>query len=95
VGIVTWALWGLFVGLFARLLMPGRRRVGIVLTVILGIAGSVVGGLVATEVLGIGDAGEFGFGSFVVAVLASTALLAAYDRVSRMLPDRDRERPER
>jgi uncharacterized membrane protein YeaQ/YmgE (transglycosylase-associated protein family) len=90
-GIVTWAVWGLFVGIFARILKPGRQGVGIVLTIVLGVVGSLVGGFVATELLGIADADEFDFGSFVIAVAASVLLLAVYDRVDRMLPDRDRK----
>ena len=90
-GIVTWAVWGLFVGIFARILKPGRQGVGIVLTIVLGVVGSLIGGFVATELLGIADADEFDFGSFVIAVAASVLLLAVYDRVDRMLPDRDRK----
>jgi uncharacterized membrane protein YeaQ/YmgE (transglycosylase-associated protein family) len=89
-GILAWALWGLFVGIFARLLLPGRQRVGIALTILLGVVGSLLGGFLATEGLGIADADEFDFGSFVIAVGTSVALLAIFDRVSRMLPDRRR-----
>jgi uncharacterized membrane protein YeaQ/YmgE (transglycosylase-associated protein family) len=92
VGILTWAVWGLFVGAIARLLLPGRHRLGIVLTIVIGVAGSVMGGLVATEVLDIADNDEFDFGSFLIAVAGSVVLLAAYDRINRMLPDRERER---
>jgi uncharacterized membrane protein YeaQ/YmgE (transglycosylase-associated protein family) len=91
VGIFTWVVWGLFVGIFARLLKPGSHRVGIVLTIVLGITGSLIGGFVATEWLNIADSDEFDFGSFIIAVAASVLLLAVYDRVSRMLPDRDRK----
>jgi uncharacterized membrane protein YeaQ/YmgE (transglycosylase-associated protein family) len=93
-GIVTWAVWGLFVGIFARILKPGSHRVGIVLTVVLGVVGSLIGGFVATELLGIADADEFDFGSFIIAVAASVLLLAVYERVDRMLPDRDRKQLE-
>ena len=94
-GIVTWAVWGLFVGIFARLLKPGRQRVGIILTIVLGIVGSLAGGFLATEVLGIADFDDFDFGSFIIAVGASVLLLAGYDRVDRMLPDRDRKELDR
>jgi uncharacterized membrane protein YeaQ/YmgE (transglycosylase-associated protein family) len=94
VGIVTWAVWGLFVGIFARLLKPGRQRVGILLTIVLGVVGSLAGGFLATEVLGIADFDDFDFGSFIIAVGTSVLLLAAYDRVDRMLPDRDRKEIE-
>jgi uncharacterized membrane protein YeaQ/YmgE (transglycosylase-associated protein family) len=92
VGIVTWAVWGLFVGIIARVLLPGRRRIGIVLTIALGIVGSIVGGLVATQLLDIADSDEFDLGSFLIAVVASVVLLAVYERIDRILPDRKREK---
>jgi uncharacterized membrane protein YeaQ/YmgE (transglycosylase-associated protein family) len=97
VGIVTWAVWGLFVGVVARLLLPGRQRLGIVLTLIFGVAGSILGGLVATEVLGIADSDEFDFGSFLIAVAGSVALLAVFERLNRLTPEgrkKERERRE-
>ena len=94
-GILTWVLWGLFVGLFARMLKPGRQRIGIVLTIVLGIVGSLIGGFVATQWLDIADANDFDFGSFLIAVGASVLLLAIYNRVDRLLPDRKREELER
>jgi uncharacterized membrane protein YeaQ/YmgE (transglycosylase-associated protein family) len=68
VGILAWVVWGLFVGAIARLLLPGRQRLGIIWTIVLGVAGSVLGGLLATEVLNIADSDEFDFGSFLIAV---------------------------
>jgi uncharacterized membrane protein YeaQ/YmgE (transglycosylase-associated protein family) len=94
-GILTWALWGLFVGVIARLLLPRRRRLGIMLTIVLGIVGSLVGGLVATQWLDIADTDEFDFGSFLIAVGTSVVLLAVYERIDRMLPDRTREGRDR
>ena len=94
-GIVTWIVWGLFVGIFARLLKPGRQRVGILLTIVLGVVGSLAGGFLATQVLGIADFDDFDFGSFIIAVATSVLLLAIYDRVDRTLPDRDRKELQR
>ena len=91
-GVLSWVVWGLFVGVIARLLLPGRQRLGIVLTIVLGIVGSLVGGFVATEALGVADTDDFDFGSFLLAVGASVLLLAIFDRVQRALPDRRRER---
>jgi uncharacterized membrane protein YeaQ/YmgE (transglycosylase-associated protein family) len=88
VGILTWVIWGLFVGALARLLLPGRQRLGIALTIVLGVVGSLLGGFLATEVLNIGDSNDADFGSFVIAVATSVLLLAVFERVSRMLPDR-------
>ena len=85
-GVVTWVVWGLFVGVIARALKPGRRRLGLGLTVVLGIVGSLIGGFIATQVLDIADVNDFDFGSFLIAVLTSVGLLAVYERVDRMLP---------
>ena len=90
--ILSWAVWGLFVGLIARLLLPGRHRIGLVLTLVLGIGGSLLGGVIATQWLDIADTDEFDFGSFLIAVATSVLLLAIAERVDRLLPDRERRR---
>ena len=50
-GIVSWVFWGLFVGAIARLLLPGRQSIGIIWTILLGVAGSVLGGFLALAVI--------------------------------------------
>jgi uncharacterized membrane protein YeaQ/YmgE (transglycosylase-associated protein family) len=90
-GVLSWAVWGLVVGAFARLLKPGRQRIGLWLTILLGIAGSILGGLLATKALDIADSDEFDLGSFFIAVATSIVILAVWERVDRMLPDRRRE----
>jgi uncharacterized membrane protein YeaQ/YmgE (transglycosylase-associated protein family) len=44
--IVSWALCGLIVGFIARLLVPGRRSLGLLRTILLGVVGAFVGGLI-------------------------------------------------
>jgi uncharacterized membrane protein YeaQ/YmgE (transglycosylase-associated protein family) len=82
-GIISWAIWGLFVGLLARLVLPGRQPIGLLWTVLLGVAGSLIGGFLATEVFEIADNDEFDFGSFLIAVGTSALLLWAYIRYAR------------
>jgi uncharacterized membrane protein YeaQ/YmgE (transglycosylase-associated protein family) len=77
-GIISWLVWGLFVGLLARGLTPGRQAIGCWWTIALGIAGSAIGGLVATKLLHIGNTSSFGFGNFVIAVATSVALLVLW-----------------
>jgi uncharacterized membrane protein YeaQ/YmgE (transglycosylase-associated protein family) len=90
-GIISWIIWGLFVGAIARLLLPGRQAIGILWTIGLGIAGSIIGGLIATELLDIGDSDDFDFGSFLIAVGASVLLLSIATRfIGR---GEERERP--
>lgn len=90
--VVSWVVWGLFVGAFARLLVPGRQGIGLVWTVLLGVCGSVLGGIVATRVLHVGNSDRFDFGSFAIAVVVSALLLGVVERVNRALPDRRRNR---
>ncbi len=72
---IGFIVFGLIVGLLARLLLPGRQRIGLALTLLLGVLGSVIGGTVASA-LGTGDIWELNFLGAVVAVLASVGLLA-------------------
>lgn len=70
---------GLVIGLLARLLLPGRQRIGLLWTLGLGVLGSVIGGVVANAI-GSGDIMELNVFGFVVAVIAAVALLAAAER---------------
>ena len=82
-GILSWLIWGVVVGAVARLLLSGRQPIGLLWTMLLGIAGSLVGGFIATNVLNISDSDEFDFGSFLIAVGTSFLLLLLYVRVER------------
>lgn len=83
---------GLIIGALARLLLPGRQRIGLLFTLLLGVIGSVIGGSVA-NLIGAGDIFELNFVGFVVAVLASLGLLAVADRAG-LGAGRDRRRLE-
>lgn len=93
-GVISWLVWGLFVGLFARVVNPGRQAIGCWWTIALGIVGSLLGGFIATQLLHIGDTNKFDFGSFLIAVAASALLLAIWERIERtraIRRGRDRE----
>jgi uncharacterized membrane protein YeaQ/YmgE (transglycosylase-associated protein family) len=81
--IISWAIWGLFVGGIARLLRSGRQPIGIGWTMILGVVGSLIGGFVATDVLHIADHDHFDLGSFLIAVATSFLLLALWEPYER------------
>ncbi len=66
---------GLVIGVLARLLLPGRQRIGVAMTLLLGVGGAVIGGVVASA-LGTGEIFELNFLGFVVAVLAAVGLVA-------------------
>ena len=65
---------GLIIGALARLIKPGDQNLGIVTTLLLGLAGSVIGGLVANA-LGTGDIFELNVLGFVVAVISAVILI--------------------
>ncbi|MBA3327892.1 MAG: GlsB/YeaQ/YmgE family stress response membrane protein [Solirubrobacterales bacterium] len=66
---------GLIIGLLARLLLPGRQRIGLVWTLVIGVIGSVIGGTVANAI-GSGDIFELNVLGFVMAVVVSVVVLA-------------------
>ncbi len=70
---------GLIIGLLARLLLPGRQKIGLLWTLALGVVGSVIGGVIA-NLIGSGDIFELNAIGFIVAVIASVALLATAER---------------
>lgn len=51
-GILSWIVCGLVVGLLARAIVPGRQPLGLLMTVLLGIGGAFVGGMVASAIWG-------------------------------------------
>ena len=71
--------FGLVVGVLARVLVPGKQQLTVLTTVLLGLIGSVVGGLVANA-LGTGDLLELNFLGAVVAILASVVLIVIGER---------------
>ena len=73
--ILGWIVFGLIAGIVAKLLMPGKDPGGIIVTILLGIAGSLIGGFVGTRVFHVGDTGIMGF---VLAVVGAMLLLLLY-----------------
>jgi len=74
-GILGWILFGLVVGVIAKLLMPGRDPGGFIVTILLGIAGAVIGGWVGRA---LGMYGPNDGAGFFMALLGSIVLLALY-----------------
>ena len=73
---IGFIVFGLVVGLLARLVLPGRQPIGILKTLLVGVIGSVIGGIVA-NLIGSGDIFELNFFGAVVAILAAVGLLVA------------------
>jgi uncharacterized membrane protein YeaQ/YmgE (transglycosylase-associated protein family) len=69
---------GIVAGFLGRLLMPGKDPMGFFATILLGLAGSVVGFLIFTELLGIGDNDVFDLGGLIGAIIGVMILLGIY-----------------
>jgi uncharacterized membrane protein YeaQ/YmgE (transglycosylase-associated protein family) len=66
---IGWILFGLVVGAIAKFLMPGRDPGGWIVTILLGIAGSFVGGFLATQIMGSDQAAAGWIGSILGAMI--------------------------
>src|ERR1700757_392051 len=71
--IIWWILIGLVVGAVGRLVIPGRQHIGIILTILIGIAAAIVGGILTAALLGAGHTVI----TFIVAVLLAALVVSA------------------
>jgi uncharacterized membrane protein YeaQ/YmgE (transglycosylase-associated protein family) len=76
-GLISWVLFGLVAGIVAKLLMPGKDPGGCIITSLIGIAGALLGGFIASA-LGFGGVAAWDLRSFVVAVIGAILLLVIY-----------------
>jgi uncharacterized membrane protein YeaQ/YmgE (transglycosylase-associated protein family) len=76
-GIFSWIIMGLIVGVLAKWIMPGKDPSGIIVTICIGIAGAFLGGFIGTF-LGIGDVSGFNLISFILAIGGAILLLILY-----------------
>jgi uncharacterized membrane protein YeaQ/YmgE (transglycosylase-associated protein family) len=81
---------GAIIGLVARLLLPGRQKIGFFLTILLGIGGALIGGIIAGAI-GAGDIFELNFLGTVFAIIAAVLLIGATS--TAIGPGSDRREP--
>ena len=82
-GIIAWIVLGLVAGLLANMLIPGRRSQGLILTCLIGVAGALLGGWVATKLFHIHSLqGFFNLSTWVTAIVGAAVLLLAYHLLS-------------
>jgi uncharacterized membrane protein YeaQ/YmgE (transglycosylase-associated protein family) len=81
-GIVGWIVLGLLAGLIAKALMPGAESVGLIVTTLLGIAGALLGGFLATA-LGFGDPIDefFDLSTWLAVVVGAVIILAVWNAI--------------
>jgi uncharacterized membrane protein YeaQ/YmgE (transglycosylase-associated protein family) len=82
-GIIAWIVLGLAAGLIANMLIPGRRSQGLILTCLIGVAGALLGGWVATKLFHVHSLqGFFNLSTWVTAIVGAAVLLLAYHLLS-------------
>lgn len=79
-GIFSWVIMGLLVGLLAKFVMPGKDPGGLFITILIGIAGAFVGGFISSF-LGFGTVTGFNLGSIAIATLGGVLLLFVYRKM--------------
>ena len=72
---------GLIIGALARLIKPGKQRLSIVATLVLGVVGAIIGGLIASF-FGTGGIFELNVIGFILAVIAAVLLIGVAEGVS-------------
>jgi uncharacterized membrane protein YeaQ/YmgE (transglycosylase-associated protein family) len=82
-GWLSWIVFGLLAGAVARIVTPGRHKIGCLPTLAVGLVGALIGGFIGQVVLG--HKVRFGFdaGPFALAVIGAIVLLLALQAVSR------------
>lgn len=83
-GFMWWIIIGLVAGLLARLIMPGRQPMGWLLTIVLGLVGSIVGGLISSAVFGT-DPRDPGFqaAGLIMSTIGAIIVLGLYLAVNK------------
>ena len=79
-GILSWILFGLVVGIIAKLLMPGRDPGGFIVTILLGIAGALLGGFLGRAM---GFYGPNESAGWIISILGAILLLVLYRMMVR------------
>ncbi len=72
--IIVWLIIGLVIGALARLLVPGRQHIGVIMTILIGVVAALVGGFITTAIIGAGHTVI----TFIVALIAAALLVSAF-----------------
>jgi len=79
--IIGFLVFGLVVGAIARLIKPGKQNLSLLMTLLLGVVGSLIGGVVASA-LGTGDIWELNILGAIVAIIAAVLLIGVAESMS-------------
>lgn len=80
--ILGYIVLGLIIGALAKLVMPGRDPGGVIITMVIGVVGAILGGLLGNLLFNIGLEGFFSLQTWLLALIGSLIVLAAYRALS-------------
>lgn len=81
-GILSWIAIGLVAGALAKFIMPGKDPGGIIVTMLIGIAGAIVGGFLG-GFIGLGKVTSFDLGGIFIATVGSIILLIVWRVINK------------
>jgi uncharacterized membrane protein YeaQ/YmgE (transglycosylase-associated protein family) len=81
INLIAWAVFGLIAGAIARFLLPGQQAMSLLMTMVLGIVGSFVGGGLSYLIFG-GGQGPVQAAGWIMSILGAIIVLAIYSRVN-------------
>lgn len=79
-GILSWIFFGLVAGILARCIMPGKEHLGIIMTILLGVTGALIGGVISTA-LGFGKVSGFNLYSILISTAGAIIVLFVVHKV--------------
>jgi uncharacterized membrane protein YeaQ/YmgE (transglycosylase-associated protein family) len=79
IGTIVGAIFiGLIVGALARLILPGRQNIGVIMTILLGAIGSFAGSWVTYRLISTANQGKFELTAFLIGIIVAVILIAIY-----------------
>ena len=81
--VIAWIVFGLVVGIIARFLLPGPQPMGLILTCLLGIAGSFLGGFLGTLLFGGGEVDASHAAGWIGSIIGALILLLGYGMMTK------------
>ena len=77
--IISAVIVGLIIGALARLVMPGKQSIGVLMTIVLGVLGSLVGSWLCYNLFGYqNEGGGWAVIPFLVGIVVAVSLIATY-----------------
>lgn len=81
-GFISWIILGFLAGALAKFFMSGDQNMGCLTTILLGVAGALVGGFISTF-FGFGDVNGFNFKSLLISALGAMLIIYIYGKIRR------------